>query len=222
MKASTARSTVQELIRSLVASELRPYADKIAQLYDEVDDLKRRQRNQNRVGICSAVDPDKALVKVKHGGNETPWVKWFALYAGDVKEYRCPSIGEQCLLLNYAAGDNSSQSFALFGLFSDQFQAPSQDPNEILRVYPDGSRVSYHTKNHKFLIDVKGDVEVNVTESAKVDVGKDATVTAGGIIKADATKIHLNGGAGVVTGAHICQATGLPHSDCSSTVTAGK
>lgn len=205
---------MKDLIQSLVLSELRPYADKISQLYEEIDDLKRRQRNQNRVGVCSAVDPEKALVKVKHGGNETPWVKWFALYAGDVKEYRCPSIDEQCLLLNYAAGDNSSQSFALFGLFSDQFQAPTQDPNEILRVYPDGSRVSYHTKNHKFLIDVKGNVEVQVSNNANVN--------AGGVITADASKIHLNGGEGVVTGAHICAATGKPHSDCSSTVTAGK
>ena len=205
---------MQELIRSLVLSELRPYADKIAELKDEVNDLRRRLRNQSRVGICSAVDPEKALVKVKHGGNETPYVKWFAIYAGDVKEYRCPSVGEQCVLLNYAAGDNSSQSFALFGLFSDQFQTPSQDPNEILRVYPDGSRVSYHTQNHKFLIDVKGDVEVQVSNNAKVN--------AGGVITADASKIHLNSGAGVVTGAHICAATGKPHMDCSSTVTAGK
>lgn len=213
---------MRDLIRELIRAELQEYGDTIAELTEEIDDLQRRLRNQIRVGTCSAVDPDKALVKVKHGENETPWVKWFALYAGEVKEYRCPSIGEQCVLLNYAAGDNSSQSFALFGLFSDQFPAPSTDPKEILRVYPDGTRVSYNTESNKLAVAIEGDADIKVAKSATVDVGTSATVKAGGVVKVDGEKIQLNGGSPCVTTAHICHFTGNPHGDGSSTVTAGK
>lgn len=213
---------MRDLIRELIRAELQEYGDTIAELTEEIDDLQRRLRNQIRVGTCSAVDPDKALVKVKHGENETPWVNWFALYAGEVKEYRCPSIGEQCVLLNYAAGDNSSQSFALFGLFSDKFPAPSTDPKEILRVYPDGTRVSYNTESHKLAVAIEGDADIKVAKSATVDVGTSATVKAGGVVKVDGEKIQLNGGSPCVTTAHICHFTGNPHGDGSSTVTAGK
>lgn len=213
---------MREQIRDLIKVELQEYGDTIAELTEQVDDLYRRLRNQLRVGICSEVDPKAAKVKVQHGDNTTPWIKWFALYAGEVKEYRCPSVGEQCLLLNYAAGDNSSQSFALFGLFSDQFPAPTADPNEILRVYPDGTRVSYNTESHKLAVTIEGEAQVNVAKSAQVDVGTSATVKAGGVVKVDGEKIHLNGGSPCVTTAHICHFTGNPHGDGSSTVTAGK
>lgn len=86
-------------------------------------------------------------------------------------------------------------------------------------ITPDGKLVfhveadHFRTVNGNVLEEISKDLTIIVKGNVKVEA-KNATV--------DADTIKLNGGEGVVTGAHICQYTGSPHSDCSSTVTAGK
>ena len=205
---------MRQLIEAMVRDILQPYLDRIEELSEETEDLRRRLQSIIRLGRVIAVHESGSLVKVQHGQLKTPFIRWFAYAAGETSDYRCPSIGEQAVLLNYGAGNNGTQTVALIGLFSDNFPAPSNDPNEIVRCYPDGSLVSYHAKNHLLKVEVKGDVVVNVDKTAKVKAGGDVTV--------DGSKIKLNKGMGVVTGAHKCMVTGIPHADCSSTVTAGK
>ncbi|HCH4229663.1 TPA: phage baseplate assembly protein V [Vibrio parahaemolyticus] len=208
------RSVMRQVIEMLVREMLSPYLERIEELSGEVEELRRRNQSMIRLGKVSEIHENGWLIKVKHGDLVTPFIRWFSVAAGETKDYRCPSKGEQALILNYGAGNNGTQTVALIGLFSDQFPSPSSDPNEILRVYPDGTRVSYHTKSHLLTVDVKGDAQVNVEKSAKVTAGDAATV--------DAKSIALNGGSPCVTTAHICHFTGNPHGDGSSTVTAGK
>ncbi|WP_417526926.1 phage baseplate assembly protein V [Marinomonas shanghaiensis] len=205
---------MRQLIEAMVRDMLQPYLDRIEELSEETEDLRRRLQSIIRLGRVIAVHESGNLIKVQHGQLKTPFIRWFAYAAGETSDYRCPSVGEQAVLLNYGAGNNGTQTVALIGLFSDDFPAPSNDPNEIVRCYPDGSLVSYHAKSHLLKVEVKGDVVVNVDKTAKVKAGGDVTV--------DGSKIKLNKGMGVVTGAHKCMVTGLPHADCSSTVTAGK
>lgn len=205
---------MRQLIEAMVRDMLQPYLDRIEELSEETEDLRRRLQSIIRLGRVNAIHESGNLIKVQHGQLKTPFIRWFAYAAGETRDYRCPSVGEQAVLLNYGAGNNGTQTVALIGLFSDDFPAPSNDPNEIVRCYPDGSLVSYHAKNHLLKVEVKGDVVVNVDKTAKVKAGGDVTV--------DGSKIKLNKGMGVVTGAHKCMVTGLPHADCSSTVTAGK
>lgn len=205
---------MRQLIEAMVRDMLQPYLDRIEELSEETEDLRRRLQSIIRLGRVIAVHESGNLIKVQHGELKTPFIRWFAYAAGETSDYRCPSVGEQAVLLNYGAGNNGTQTVALIGLFSDNFPAPSNDPNEIIRCYPDGSLVSYHAKNHLLKVEVKGDVVVNVDKTAKVKAGGDVTV--------DGKMIMLNKGLGVVTGAHKCMVTGLPHADCSSTVTAGK
>lgn len=212
---------MRSLIQEIIQSELSEYIDKIRELETEIGELKRRTNNMNRVGKVVEWNDNHTRIKVKFGENITPFIKWFSACAGDVAEYRLPSIGEQAVLLNVGGGDNSTTTVALIGLFSDEFPPPTTNPNEILRVYPDGSRVLYDKNLHKLEVKVCGDALVEVTKSATVNVGGKTAVTSVGNATVDAPEILLNGGKGVVTGAHKCMVTGLPHGDCSKVVMAG-
>nr|WP_255091636.1 phage baseplate assembly protein V [Vibrio aestuarianus] len=220
---------VRALIQQIVQAELEEYSEQLSQQEKEITELKRCLKNMNRVGSVSAVNESHDRIKVKFGDNETPFIKWFSACAGDVAEYRLPSLGEQVVLINVGGGDNSTTSIALVGVPSDKFPLPTNNPDEILRVYPDGTRVCYDKKNHKLDVRVAGEANIQVDKDAKVKVDGNATVnvdgktavTSGGNATVDAPKVLLNGGEGVVTGAHKCMVTGLPHGDCSKTVMAG-
>lgn len=205
---------MRQVIELLVREMLSPYLERMEELSAEVEDLRRRTQSMIRLGYVKEIDETGTLIRVQHGDLKTPFIRWFSCSAGETIDYRCPSIGEQTVILNFGAGNSGAQTVALIGLFSDSFPAPSNDPHEILRVYPDGTKVSYHAKNHLLKVDIEGKAEINVKESAKVK--------AGGVVTVDGEKINLNGGAPCVTTAHVCHFTGNPHGDGSSTVTAGK
>lgn len=197
---------MRDLLEALINSKLDPLIERIEDLSNEIEDLRRRNQSLIRLGKVLDIDTTGTLIRVQHGELKTPFIRWFASCAGQTIDYRCPSVGEQAVLLNYGGGNAGAQTVALIGLFSNDYPSPSNDPNEILRVYPDGSRVAYHATDHVMTIDVKGEVNVTATGNANVD----------------AKNIHLNQGSPVVTTAHICHYTGNPHGDGSTTVTAGK
>lgn len=205
---------MRDLVENLVREMVEPHIEKMEQLSTEAEELRRRMQSMIRLGFVSEIHESNNLIKVKHGDLETPFIRWFSSSAGETIDYRCPSLNEQCVLLNFASGNNGSQTVALIGLFSDKYPAPSLKANEILRVYPDGSKVLYDKDAHKLTIDVKGETEIKTT-------GK-TVVNAGDVVSVNGSKIHLNNGKGVVTGDHVCMVTGLPHADCSTQVTAGK
>lgn len=79
---------------------------------------------------------------------------------------------------------------------------------------------------HKLLIEQSQEIKILKDQLTEVEgkmnltVTKDLTIAAKNITE-DADTIKLNGGAAVVTCAHICHFTGNPHGDGSATVTAG-
>lgn len=118
----------------LIQQALRPYDDQFATLTARVEELERRVRNSIQPGKVIEVDAAAAKIKVEFGENQTPWIRWFAPSAGQINEYRCPSKGEQCALINYGGGDNSSQSWALCGIWSDDFPPPEGANNADLHI----------------------------------------------------------------------------------------
>ena len=177
---------MRELISRMIRAALAPYADEIATLRDEVEDLHRRAANLNRIGTCVAVDPASGRCQVSHGGNRSPWIKYFNPAAGETRETRHPSVGEQCLLLNYGAGDGSAQAMALTGLPSAAFPPVSGEGNVWRRTFKDGTTESYDHDAHRF--------ERAIGSSTMTADRDGITLMHGGNgLRIDASGVHLVG-----------------------------
>jgi phage baseplate assembly protein V len=136
------------MFAAAINQQLGPLIERLAEIETEIEDLRRRAENHNRIGTVVEVDPGAGLCKVSHGDLKTPWIKYMNPSAGEVSETRIPSIDEQCLLINYGGGDGSAHSVALCGLNSAAFPAVSAVPELHRRTYPDGTQSSYDHASH--------------------------------------------------------------------------
>jgi len=133
---------------AILRVHLAPLIERLAELETEIEDLRRRAENHNRIGTVAAVDPAAGRCRVSHGELLSPWIRYFNPSAGEVSETRHPSEGEQCLLINFGAGDGSAQSVALTGIPSGAFP-PVSDRGELhRRTYPDGTETAYDHESH--------------------------------------------------------------------------
>lgn len=118
------------MLEQKLQSYLQPIYDRLAELESAHESGSRQGRNAIQLGrVAEVVDGRRVVIAI--GKASTPAIKWFALWAGEVVEYRCPSPGEMALVLNYGSGDNSQSSIALVGIPSDQFPLPVNDPNLV-------------------------------------------------------------------------------------------
>ena len=100
--------------------------------------------------------------------------------------------------------------------YSDAHSAPSDNPDLCIVQFGDGSEVRHDRSSGDYTATYKGNAVINVEQDTTINTEGAVTINSNG------KDIQLNGGAGVVTGAHICAFTGSPHSDCSQQVKAGK
>lgn len=133
---------------SLLRMRLGPVVDMLLELETSIEDLRRRSDGFCRIGVCSEVDPATNTCKVSHGDLLTPAIKFFNPSAGEQSETRIPSVGEQCLLLNYGGGESGGQSVALFGLNTSQFPPASTAATLTRRTHKDGTESSYDDASH--------------------------------------------------------------------------
>lgn len=143
----------QRVIR-YIDERLAPYDEEITRLRQDLEETQRRLRGVVRPGRVIEVHGNGQQIKVAYGRNQTPFIHWFSASAGAVKEYRCPSVGEQCVLLNYGGGDNSTQSWALTGMPSGEFARPSDDPNLHVIDWGGGMRLVVNTATQEVTWDI--------------------------------------------------------------------
>lgn len=184
-----------------VSRRLAPLIERLAEIETEIEDLRRRAENHNRIGILTEVDP-AGTCKVSHGDLKTPWIKWFNPSAGEVSETRIPSVGEQCVLINYGGGDGGAHAVALCGLTSGAFPPASVEPQLHRRTYPDGTHSSYDHDSHT-LSWQNGQTSVNASqELVELAIGptklsmtpETALLTIGAVsVLIDAAGIHFTG-----------------------------
>jgi phage baseplate assembly protein V len=138
----------------------------------------------NSIREGSVLEVQGSRCRVATGDLETDWIRWFVPMAGESIEWSAPSIEESVVLL-CPCGD-PAQSFALRGYYSDEYPAPSEDPNKHLRVYKDGASVEYDMASHTFTITLPGGGKtiINAADQAtvnakKADVNADAITLNG-------------------------------------------
>lgn len=141
---------MRDMIEALIREALRPYIDRIAELETEVDDLHRRARNQGRRGVVAAVDHVRGVCKVRHGGNTTPWIRWASASAGEVREWRPPSVGEGVELINHGGGDDGAQTIAVPGIPTGAYPPPGSSGTLHRLTYPDGTTQDYDFGAHRY------------------------------------------------------------------------
>ena len=133
---------------ALLRLQLAPIVERLAQMETQLEDLYRRAESFCRIGVCQEVDAASNTCKVSHGELLTPAIRFFNPSAGAQTETRIPTVGEQCLLLNYGGGEGGVQSVALFGLNSDRFPPLSSVASLTSRRYEDGTQSAYDAAAH--------------------------------------------------------------------------
>lgn len=142
----------------MFAQMLAPIYDRLAELESALESGARQGRNAIQLGTVAKVVNGRRVV-IAIGKASTPAIKWFALWAGDVIEYRCPSVGEMALVLNYGSGDNNQSSIALVGIPSDAFPLPADDPNLVHQKIGSLASLTWNKETGGLKITAPGGVE---------------------------------------------------------------
>ncbi|AZE93309.1 Baseplate assembly protein V [Pseudomonas orientalis] len=138
------------MFNALLRLQLGPIVERLAEMEAQLEDLYRRAESFCRIGVCQQVDAASNTCRVSHGELLTPAIRFFNPSAGAQTETRIPSVGEQCLLLNYGGGEGGAQSVALFGLNSSLFPPVSTVPSVTRRRHQDGTQSDYDDASHTF------------------------------------------------------------------------
>ncbi len=149
-------------VAQMIQQALRPYDDQHAAVLARIEELERRVRNQIQPARVIAIEDSGQRVQVQYGRNTSPYLRWFTPAAGAIKEYRCPSVDEQCALINYGGGDNSTQAWVLCGIWSDQYPAPTGQTHLHLTEYPDGSVVEHNGQTGDHTLKISGDLILDI------------------------------------------------------------
>ena len=82
----------------------------------DTNELRRLLLNMIRKGVIMAVDHTckPPTCRVSSGDLETDWLPWFALAAGETRDWNPPTDGEQVML--FCPGGDPAQGGVLRGL----------------------------------------------------------------------------------------------------------
>lgn len=181
-----------------------------AHLIDLVE-LARRLANVIRYGAIHDVDHARAMARVAYANGDdgnpvlTGWLPFATAMAGEDRDWRPPSPGEQAIVLS-PSGELAS-GVILAGVNTGDSEAPDASPHKHVVVYRDEARIEYDTETHELSavlpdggkasiaapgglaiegdteatgdLTVNGDVKVNGDLSATGDVTAEGSVSAG-------------------------------------------
>lgn len=164
----------------------------LAQNHAELD---RLVHNLAVIGRVIAVQNGKARFEI--GDNQTDWLTIPAMACGALAIWRCPSVGEQFLLISSSGDFNNA--VPVVAIPSQIFPMPSLNPDEIKIKFPSGEI----TLNQQSGVADLQLSELNIT----ADVNVTGTITATGDVRAGNISLKQHGHGGVENGGGV---TGVP------------
>jgi phage baseplate assembly protein V len=157
----------------------------MASLEFRIGELERRLSNVANLGVVSEVDHDTQRCKVKIGGSEFGgWLQWCAIAAGQVRMWRAPAVGEQCMV--FAPNGEPTDAKVLPATYCDAYPSPGNNPDHHVTQYPDGSLVRHDFGASQYDFEIKGDFNVKADGKITLDAGVDIALVAAGKIEAEA------------------------------------
>lgn len=157
-----------------------------------LSDTQRRLHNIATIGTVFAINTSDQTMRLDIGDLQTDWLPIPTISAGLVRIWRCPSIGEQFLLLS-PSGDLAN-AIPVISLFSEQNPSPSTDEHEIFIHFNENNYLKIHTKDSRFHLNIAStDIDSNVKINGNLAVT--GTIHADGNITTDSdvvAKVSLN------------------------------
>lgn len=144
----------------------------------DIVELSRLVENIVRIGTIHSVDHAAARCRVSTGRLVTQWLPWHERRAGETRTWTPPTVGEQCMILS-PSGEPAA-GVVLVGIYSNAKPAPSDNPDEHVTLYPDGTRIAYDHAAHRLTVHSVGDVVVRADADAQISVGGNAEIRIGG------------------------------------------
>jgi len=138
-------------------------------------DLRRRLDNMIRPGTIYAVDHVNARCRVKTGKLLSGWLRYFVGRAGAVRRHSAPTLGEQCTVLSPSG--EMAVGFVLVGLNSDEFPAPSDNPELDSMTYADGTWFGYDMGNKELTVIMSPGGRVVLQAPGGVQIAGDVNIT---------------------------------------------
>jgi phage baseplate assembly protein V len=127
----------------------------VMKLSDRVNELERNLRSLIRIGNVKSIDGRKVVIDYEPDSDSeyySPPIPWVAVYAGDVLQWRAPTIGEQMIVLNLSGGMNERHCVALPAVYCDQFLPDTTDVDVMYTSFLDVFRVTTDAQGNYELV----------------------------------------------------------------------
>ncbi len=133
----------------------------------QIAELLRLIRNIIRTGTVTAVEIGRGC-RVQTGNLQTDWLPVVTLRAGAARSSWMPSVGEQVVILS--VGGELTTAVVLPGIFSDEYNEPTDSLTANHTTYPDGAVIEYEPAT--------GALKATGITTAFIDAGESITATS--------------------------------------------
>lgn len=149
-----------------LVKRLASLENEFVRVQSELEELRCDSANMIRLAVVESSTGKS--VDLKTGDNRATNIPFFVLASGKVSQYRRPSVGEQCLLINLGCGDNLNNAVALMGLPSSMFPCPTTAENEVLTDYGNGMSELYNITEGSMVSTYPGGLKITAPGGVEI------------------------------------------------------